>query len=41
MRYTGPAKPKPTHHEIISDRAETVIFVLLAIFMVAFLYWEG
>ena len=41
MRYTGPAQPIPTHREIISDRAEAVIFLLFAIFMVAFLYWEG
>lgn len=41
MRYKGPAKPIPTHREIISDRAELVIYVLIAIFLVAFLYWEG
>lgn len=40
MRYKGPAKPVPTHREIISDRAETVIFLLFAIFMVAYLFWE-
>jgi hypothetical protein len=41
MRYTGPSKPVRLHHEIISDRAEAVIFVLFAIFMVVFLCWEG
>lgn len=41
MKYTGPAKPVRLHREIISDRAEAVIFLLFAIFMVAFLYWEG
>ena len=39
-RYTGPAKPLPTHIEIVSDRAERVIFLLLAIFMAVFLYLE-
>ena len=41
MRYTGPAKPLRLNSEIISDRAEAVIFVLFAIFMVAYLYWEA
>lgn len=41
MRYTGPAKPIPTHREIISDRVELVIFVLFAIYMVAFLFLEA
>lgn len=41
MRYTGPPKPIPTHREIISDKAELVIYALIAIFLVAFLYWEG
>lgn len=39
-KYTGPAKPIPTHREIISDKAELVIFVLFAIFMVVFLFLE-
>lgn len=39
-KYTGPAKPIPTHREIISDKAELVIFALFAIFMVAFLILE-
>ena len=29
--YKGPAKPIPTHVELISDKAERVIFLLLAI----------
>lgn len=33
-KYTGPAKPIPTHREIISDKAELVIYILLAIFLV-------
>jgi hypothetical protein len=41
MRYTGPAKPLRLNREIISDQAELVIFVLFAIFMVAYLYWEA
>jgi len=39
-KYTGPAKPIPTHREHISDKAELIIFVLFAIFMVAFLILE-
>lgn len=39
-KYTGPAKPIPTHRESISDKAELIIFVLFAIFMVAFLILE-
>lgn len=39
-KYTGPAKPIPTHREIISDKAELVIFALFAIFMVAYLFLE-
>jgi hypothetical protein len=38
--YTGPAKPIPTHIELISDKAERVIFLLLAIFAAVFLYLE-
>jgi hypothetical protein len=38
--YNGPAKPIPTHVELISDRAERVIFLLLAIFMAVYLYLE-
>jgi hypothetical protein len=40
MKYTGPPKPQPTHVDLVSDRAERVIFLLLAIFMAVFLYLE-
>jgi hypothetical protein len=39
-KYTGPAEPIPTHIEIVSDKAERIIFLLLAIFMAVFLYLE-
>jgi hypothetical protein len=39
-RYKGPAKPLPTHVEIVSDKAERLIFLLLAIFLAVFLYLE-
>lgn len=29
--YNGPVKPIPTHVELISDRAERVIFLILAV----------
>lgn len=34
MKYTGPAKPTPTHREPISDRAELVWFAVLAVVFV-------
>ena len=37
-KYTGPAKPIPTAVELISDKAERVIFLLFAIFMAVYLY---
>lgn len=40
MKYRGPAKPIPTHIELITDRGERVIFLLLAIFMAVFLYLD-
>lgn len=36
-KYTGPAKPTPVRHEIISDRAETIIFIVLAVFFAVLL----
>ena len=36
MRYTGPAKPIPTHREPMSDRALALWFAVLAAF---FLLW--
>ena len=38
-KYTGPARPIPTHIEIVSDKAERIIFLLLAIFMAVYLYF--
>lgn len=40
MKYTGPAKPIPTGHEPMSDKAEAVFFGLLTLFAVVFLYLE-
>jgi hypothetical protein len=40
MKYTGPSKPVPTRVEIVSDKAERIIFLLFAIFMAVFLYLE-
>ena len=28
MKYTGPAKPIPTHIELVSDRTERIVFLL-------------
>ena len=39
-KYTGPARGIPTYREIISDKAEAVIFIVLAIFMAVFLYLD-
>jgi hypothetical protein len=39
-KYTGPPKPIPTHREPISDKAEAVIFILLAIVAAVILYLE-
>lgn len=38
-RYTGPAKPLPTKVEIVSDKAERIIFLLLAVFLAVYLYF--
>lgn len=40
MKYTGPKEPIPTHIEIVSDKAERVIFLLLAIVAAVILYLE-
>lgn len=40
LKYTGPARGIPTHREIISDKAEAVIFILLAIVAAVILYLE-
>jgi hypothetical protein len=39
-KYTGPAKPIDTHIELITDRGERIIFLLLAIFLAIYLYLE-
>lgn len=39
-RYTGPARGVPTHIEIVSDKAERIIFLLLAVFLAVYLYLE-
>lgn len=40
MKYTGPSKPIPTHCELITDKGERVIFLLLAIVAAVILYLE-
>jgi hypothetical protein len=40
MKYKGPPKPIPTHREPMSDRAELIWYVVLAAFLVIFLYLE-
>ena len=40
MKYNGPSKPTPTHVELITDKGERVIFLLLAIVAAVFLYLE-
>ena len=40
MKYKGPTEPITTVVELVSDKAERVIFLLLAIFMAVFLYLE-
>jgi hypothetical protein len=40
MKYTGPAKLITTHVELITDKGERVIFLLLAIVAAVFLYLE-
>lgn len=37
-KYTGPAKPIPTHREIISDKAELVFFLILAVVFAVLLF---
>jgi len=39
-KYEGPPEPIPTHREIISDRAEAIIFVVLAVVFILFLVLE-
>ena len=37
MKYQGPPKPIPTEREIIDDKAELVIFAVLAVFFILLL----
>lgn len=39
-KYTGPSKPITTHIELITDKGERIIFLLLAIFMAVYLLLE-
>ncbi len=39
-KYTGPARGIPTHREIISDKAEAVIFIVMAIVATVIFYLE-
>ena len=39
-RYKGPAKPIDTETELITDKGERIIFLLLAIFLAVYLYLE-
>jgi hypothetical protein len=39
-KYTGPARGIPTHREIISDKAEAVFFIVMAIVATVILYLE-
>ncbi|MFO0451142.1 MAG: hypothetical protein ACK52I_21220 [Pseudomonadota bacterium] len=40
MKYKGPPKPIPTHREPMSDRAELIWFIVLAVIFVLFLVLE-
>jgi hypothetical protein len=39
VKYKGPPKPIPTHREPISDKAEAVIFILLAAVAALIIYF--
>lgn len=30
-KYTGPAEPIPTHRELVTDKVERIIFLILAV----------
>ena len=38
-KYKGPPEPIPTHREIISDKAEAIIFIVLAIVAALLVYF--
>jgi hypothetical protein len=39
VKYKGPPKPIPTYREPISDKAEAVIFIVLAIVAAVIIYF--
>ena len=39
-KYKGPPEPIPTHREIISDKAELIIYAVLAVVFILFLVLE-
>ena len=39
-KYTGPAKPIDTRIELITDKGERIIFLLLAIVAAVYLYLD-
>ena len=39
-KYEGPPEPIPTHREIISDKAELIIYAVLAVVFILFLVLE-
>lgn len=41
MKYKGPAKPVPTHIELISHKAERIVVLLcLIVLALDLLYWR-
>jgi hypothetical protein len=41
MRYKGPAKPVPTHIELISDKVERIVVLCcLIVLALDLLYWR-
>ena len=40
MKYKGPPQPIPTYRESIRDKAEAVIFIVLAVIFILFLILE-
>ena len=39
-KYEGPPEPIPTHREAISDKAELIIYAVLAVVFILFLVLE-
>ena len=41
MKYTGPAKPIPTHIELVSDKVERIVVLFcLIVLALDLLYWR-